>query len=190
MVLGKLPVSGRPTIWITVGQGPTALAVGADGGCLDICTLIYPFSHLSPSLWETARYRLKYCLKGPLNPKQPTNQPCPTVIQFVGRPGPGSLPRTIAPPPVGQGPTALAVGAGCLDIFTLTYHFSPLSPSLWETARYRLKYCLKGPLNPKQPTNNQFQLRNRPVLQAFEFWMLKSHCHNITKAFIFNGNDS
>ena len=57
-----------------VGQGPTALAVGAGGGCLDIFTLIYPFSPLSPSLWETARYRLKYCLKGPLNPKQPTNQ--------------------------------------------------------------------------------------------------------------------
>ena len=74
MVLGKLPVPGRPTIWITVGQGPTALAVGAGGGCLDIFTLIYPFSPLSPSLWETARYRLKYCLKGPLNPKQPTNQ--------------------------------------------------------------------------------------------------------------------
>ena len=31
MVLGKLPVPGRPTIWITVGQGPTALAVGAGG---------------------------------------------------------------------------------------------------------------------------------------------------------------
>ena len=75
MVLGKLPVPGRPTIWITVGQGPTALAVGAGGGCLDIFTLIYPFSRLSPFLWETARYRLKYCLKGPLNPKQPTNQP-------------------------------------------------------------------------------------------------------------------
>ena len=74
MVLGKLPVPGRPTIWITVGQGPTALAVGAGGGCLDIFSLIYPFSPLSPSLWETARYRLKYCLKGPLNPKQPTNQ--------------------------------------------------------------------------------------------------------------------
>ena len=72
MVLGKLPVPGRPTIWITVGQGPTALAVGAGGGCLDIFTLIYPFSPLSPSLWETARYRLTYCLKGPLNPKQPT----------------------------------------------------------------------------------------------------------------------
>ena len=31
MVLGKLPVLGRPTIWITVGQGPTVLAVGAGG---------------------------------------------------------------------------------------------------------------------------------------------------------------
>ena len=74
MVLGKLPVPGRPTILITVGQGPIALAVGAGGGGLDIFTLIYPFSPLSPSLWERARYRLKYCLKGQLNPKQPTNQ--------------------------------------------------------------------------------------------------------------------
>ena len=30
-VLGKLPVLGRPTILITVGQGPTALAVGVGG---------------------------------------------------------------------------------------------------------------------------------------------------------------
>ena len=70
MVLGKHPVPGRPTIWITIGQGPTALAVGAGKGCLDIFTLIYPFSHFSLSLWETVRYRLKYCLKGPLNTKQ------------------------------------------------------------------------------------------------------------------------
>ena len=69
-MLGKLPVPRRPTILITVGQGSAA-----GGGCLDIFTLIYPFTSLSPSLWETARYRLKYCLKGPLNPKQPTNQP-------------------------------------------------------------------------------------------------------------------
>ena len=39
MALGKLPVPGRPTIWMIVGHGPTALAVGAGGGCLD--------SHLS-----------------------------------------------------------------------------------------------------------------------------------------------
>ena len=48
MVLGKLPVPGRPTILFTVGQGPTALVVGAGGGCLDNFTLIYP--SLSSSL--------------------------------------------------------------------------------------------------------------------------------------------
>ena len=61
---------------IIVGQGPIALVVGAGGGCLDIFSLVYHFSPLSPSLWETTRYRLKYCLKGPLNPKQLTNQFC------------------------------------------------------------------------------------------------------------------
>ena len=34
VVLGKLPVPGRPTIWMIVGQGPIALAVGASGGVL------------------------------------------------------------------------------------------------------------------------------------------------------------
>ena len=82
MVLGKLPVPGRPTVWIIVGQGPTALAGGAGGGCLDIFSLVYHFSFLTPSLWETARYRLKYCLKGPLSPNQPNNQP--TCFGFNG----------------------------------------------------------------------------------------------------------
>ena len=68
-MLGKLPVPGRPTILITVGQGSTALAVGVGGGCLDIFTLIYLLSSPSSSLCETARYRLKYCLKGPLYPE-------------------------------------------------------------------------------------------------------------------------
>ena len=54
MVLGKLPGPGRPTIWIKVGQGPAALAVGAGGDGLGIFTLIYLFSLLSHSLWETA----------------------------------------------------------------------------------------------------------------------------------------
>ena len=44
MVLGKLPVPGCPTIWMIVGQGPIALAVGAGGGCLDIFTFLYLFS--------------------------------------------------------------------------------------------------------------------------------------------------
>ena len=90
---------GVSLIWLIVGQGPIALAVGAGGGCLDIFSLVYLFSFFLP-LWETARYRLKYCLKRPLNPKQPTK--------------------------LGQGPIALAVGAGGggLDIFTLIYPFS------------------------------------------------------------------
>ena len=53
-MLGKLPVPGRPTNLDIVGQGPIVLAVGAGGGCLDICSLAYRFSFLSPSLWETA----------------------------------------------------------------------------------------------------------------------------------------
>ena len=50
MVLGKLPVPGRPTILIIVGQGPTALAVG--GGGLDFFTLTYPVSSFSLSLGD------------------------------------------------------------------------------------------------------------------------------------------
>ena len=114
-------------------------------------------SSLSPSLWGTTRYRLKYCLKGSLNPKQPTNQSWDAgggrvvrrcCVNFQCQ---GVLLIWIT---VGQGPTALAVGAGggCLDIF-LSSMFSPFFLPLCETARYRLKYCLKGPLNPKQPTN-------------------------------------
>ena len=83
MVLGKLPVPGRPTILITVGQGPIALAVGA-GGVVWTFLLSSILSPLSPSLWETARYRLKYCLKGPLNPKQTTNQPTNRTQEYSG----------------------------------------------------------------------------------------------------------
>ena len=49
----NLQFRGVLLIWIIVGQGPIALAVGAGE--------------------EAARYRLKYCLKGPLNPKQSFN---------------------------------------------------------------------------------------------------------------------
>ena len=50
-------------IWIIVEPGPTKLAVAAGGVCLDIFLSRLSVFFLSPSLWETARYRLKYCLK-------------------------------------------------------------------------------------------------------------------------------
>ena len=117
MVLGKLPVLGRPTILITVGQGLIALAVG--GGGFDIFTLIYPCTILVP-----------------------------------GRP---TLRIT-----VGQGRNALVVGAGGFFLWTFllsSIFFSPLSPSLWGTAIYRLYYCLKGSLNQNQPTYQHLLFR-------------------------------
>ena len=50
MVLDKLSLP----VWITVGQGPTALAVGAGGGCLDIfiSSVFSLSSSLSPSLGD------------------------------------------------------------------------------------------------------------------------------------------
>ena len=52
MVLGKLPVQGRPTIWITVGQEPTALAVGAGGGCLAILFSSFLSLLFLPLFWR------------------------------------------------------------------------------------------------------------------------------------------
>ena len=97
MVLDKLPVPGRPTTLDNSTARATALAVGAGGGCMDIFSLVYHFSFLSLSLWETARYRLKYCLKGPLSPKQPTNQ----LNLF----------------------TSLLIPDHCLSVFTLMFQF-------------------------------------------------------------------
>ena len=74
-VLSKLSVPGRPTN-LDYSRARACCACSRCGwGLFGIFSLICPFSPLSPSLWETARYRLIYCLKGPLNPKQPTNQP-------------------------------------------------------------------------------------------------------------------
>ena len=77
MVLGKLPVPGRPA-YLEKSRARAYCACNRCGWGVvwTSFSLVYHFSFLSPSLWETARYRLKYCLKGPLSPKQPINQPC------------------------------------------------------------------------------------------------------------------
>ena len=65
MVLGKLPVPGRPA---GLDSGGGARAYCACGGCgwgffRHFCSRLSFLFFLSH--WETARYRLKYCLKGP-----------------------------------------------------------------------------------------------------------------------------
>ena len=85
MVLGKLPVPRRPTN-LDYSRARTYCACS---GCrrkkremiderkkmskLDIFFLSSIISLFFVPLWETARYRLKYCLKGPLSPKQPAS---------------------------------------------------------------------------------------------------------------------
>ena len=48
---------------------------------------------------------------------------------------------------------AVDAGGGCSDIFPSSI-ISLLSPCLWKTTRYRLKYCLKGLLNPTNRLTN------------------------------------
>ena len=74
MVLGKLPVPGRPTILDYSRARAYCTCSRCGWGLFGHFYSHLSFSPLSPCLWETARYRLKYCLKGPLNSKQPTNQ--------------------------------------------------------------------------------------------------------------------
>ena len=77
MMLCKLPVPGRLSN-LADSRARAYCACRVAGVFFGHFTLIYLFSPLSPSLWEMARYGLKCCLKGPLNPKQPTNQfSCP-----------------------------------------------------------------------------------------------------------------
>ena len=128
-MLGKLPVPGRPTNLDYSRARAYCACIRCGWGLFGhFFYLIYHFSSLSPSLWETARYRLKYCLKGPLIPKQPTNQPkrgrkrreridesknvqttptrtyckCSRPLSYCNpicrTPGTSSLPSTIAPP--------------------------------------------------------------------------------------------
>ena len=52
----------------------------------------------------------------------------------------------------------LAVGAGgVVTTFCLSFIISLFfSPSLWKSVSYILKFCLKGPLDPKQPIVKKF----------------------------------
>ena len=70
MVLGKLQVPGRPT---NLDKSRAIAYCACSEWVLGHFFLVYHFSFLSQSLWEMIRYMLKYCLKGPLSPKDPAN---------------------------------------------------------------------------------------------------------------------
>ena len=180
MVLGELPAPGRPTTWITVGQGWLVGCFGFNGPLRQYFSLYRADSQREGERRERID-ESKNVQTTPTRTYCKRNRPLPYYNQNCRTPRHWKFTqhhRTTRPPPVGQGPTALAVGAGGggLDIFTLICPFFPPSPSLWETARYRLKYCLKGPLNPKQPTNqpmgrNSYKVSNNVYgrLSRFKF---------------------
>ena len=66
MVLAKLSVPGRPTTLDSSRTKAYYACSRCGWRCLEILSPFYLFFF---SLSETARYRLKYCLKGLLNPK-------------------------------------------------------------------------------------------------------------------------
>ena len=69
-MLGSLPVPGLPTNLDNSGEELTPLAgVGGWGLFGHFFSRLIVFS-----IWEMARYGLNYCLKGPLNPNQPSRK--------------------------------------------------------------------------------------------------------------------
>ena len=159
MVLGKLPVPGRPTNLDSSRARAYCACCRCGWGLFGLFLLSVVSLFFLPLGWSGGA---KVLGKPPVPGR-------PTIWMIVG-----------------QGPTVLAVGAGWVVwTFLLSTIFYPLfpslseaaryrlryclkgslnpnnqptnfSPSLWETARYRLKYCLKRPLSPKQPTNQLY----------------------------------
>ena len=73
MVLDKFPVPGRPTFWIIVGQGPTALSVGVVGLFGHFFSCLSFLSSFSLSLEDDQIYTEILSLRA-VKPKA-TNQP-------------------------------------------------------------------------------------------------------------------
>ena len=61
-MLGNFQCQGVLPILLIEGHGSTVLAIGAGGVVWTFFSIHYQFSFLSSSLWETGRYRLKYCV--------------------------------------------------------------------------------------------------------------------------------
>ena len=85
MVLGKLPVPGRPTnLDLSRARACCAYRTCEWGLFGQFFSHLSFLSSFSLSFWEAARYRLKYCLKGPLNPNQSTNNNSEIALRKEG----------------------------------------------------------------------------------------------------------
>ena len=71
---------------------------GFSGPLRQYFSLYWAVSQREGEIGEKSKRRVKMSKQPPPAPTASAVGPCPTVIQIVGRPGPGSLPRTIAPP--------------------------------------------------------------------------------------------
>ena len=140
MVLGKLTVLGRPS---NLDQSRARAYWMFSGPLRQYFSLYQAVSEREGERGE--RIERKNVQTTPPAPTASAIGPCPTMLQFSRTPRHWKFTqhhRLLRLQKVRVG--------GCLDIFSLVYHFSFLLP---EMARYRPKYCLKGPLSPKQQTN-------------------------------------
>ena len=74
MVLGKLTVPRRSTNLNDSKARANCACSGRGWRCLNILSLVYHFSLLSPAVWEMVQYKLKYCFKQSFSLKRPTDQ--------------------------------------------------------------------------------------------------------------------
>ena len=172
MVLGKLPVPGRPTIWMIVGQGPIALAVGAGGGCLDIFTLFYLLSPLSPSLWGTARYSwLVGCFgfNGPLRQHFSLYRAVSQREGERGEKGQRRVKMSKQPPPA---PTASAIGP-CPTVIKIVGR--PGTGSLPSTIAPPNHPTILSQRAAKPKTTNQPPVLPLLVSNSFLFYYFSKH---------------
>ena len=111
------------------------------------CFSCLSFLFLSPSLWETARYGLKYCLKGPLSPKQPINQSawsCRLAYNFKSQPNTCVIIETIywmAFVPIKMRMVGWCDGPNLKSSEILCPSFIP---AIWKTLQLKLKMLRKN----------------------------------------------
>ena len=108
--------------------------------------------------------RVKMSKQPPPAPTASAIGPCPTVIQIVGRPGTGSLPSTIAPPPLWVLPfkfSQFSQTDGIVNALPCLFHLQKLYNVLTTQMMYLLdevkqEYSIRNTYHPPY-----FYIQNR-----------------------------